>query len=242
MHALRNITLWAVLATLAALGLSSAVAFAHERRDIAGGAYQAVVGFIVEPPYEGQKNGVDFRITRKADNTPLTGAEATLKVEVTYVPSNVSKTFDLRTIFGDPGHYTADLIPTQPGYYRMRFFGTISDGGKSYQVDETFNSRAGGGNFNDVQSSADLQFPDKLPTVRELESATRGALSAAQGVQGDADDAMDMAHTSKAAADDAKSNVGSATTLAIAGIVLGLMGTAAGVSGIVMGRRKPAAQ
>ncbi|MBI4339612.1 MAG: hypothetical protein HY680_06620 [Chloroflexi bacterium] len=208
------------LTLLLALPVVTTVAYAHERRDVAGD-YQFVVGFIVEPPYEGQKNGVDLRVTRKAGNTPVTGTEATLKVEVTHVPTGVSRVFNLRTIFNDPGHYTADLIPTAPGHYRMRFFGAVE--GKP--VDETFNSRAGGGNFNDVQSSADLQFPEKLPEARELSAATRGALDTAQEAQ--------------ASVQDAAGEASAARTLAIAGIALGAVGVVLGVGQAVLGRRNP---
>ena len=53
------------------------------------------------------------------------GLQDTLQVEVTHMPSSVSKVMNLRTVFNDPGHYAADLIPTSPGHYRFRFFGTI---------------------------------------------------------------------------------------------------------------------
>lgn len=247
MHNLRKTTFLVALAALLTLVLSTAIASAHERRDVASGAYQLVAGFMVEPPYEGQKNGVDFRITRKADNTPLTGAEATLKVDISYVNADKSvvttKTFDLRTIFNDPGHYTVDLIPTQPGWYRMRFYGALKDGANTLPIDETFNSKSGGGGFNDVQSGSDLNFPDSLPTTREIVAATRGAQStadAAQKAASDArtaaDDSMTMAHSAQASADSAKGSGGN--TLAIIAIVLGVVGAAAGVGGVALGLRK----
>ena len=54
---------------------------------------------------------------------PVIGLQDTLQVEVTYVPSEASRTMSLRTVYDDPGHYVADLIPTSPGHYRFRFFG-----------------------------------------------------------------------------------------------------------------------
>ncbi|MBI4312747.1 MAG: hypothetical protein HY681_13345 [Chloroflexi bacterium] len=223
-----------VVLTLALAALATGVAFAHERRDVIGGKYQFVVGFIVEPPYEGQKNGVDLRIMRKADNSAVTGAETTLKVEITHVPSAVSKTMDLRAIFGDNGHYTADLIPTATGHYRMRFFGTV----EGNAVEETFNSRTGGGNFNDVQSSVDLQFPAKLPEARELDAAARGALNAAQGVGGTAAEAKSAAESAKAEALDARSKASTAINLAATGIALALAGAVIGVAGLTTARKK----
>ena len=81
----------------------------------------------MEPAYEGQKNGVSLRVTKRDSITePVEGLEDTLQVEVTHLPSDTSREMPLRTIFGDPGHYTADLIPTAPGHYRFRFFGTCA--------------------------------------------------------------------------------------------------------------------
>ena len=198
---------------LLVLVIAGSEAFGHERRDVA--KYQFVVGFIVEPPIEGQKNGVELRVTNNATGQalPVEGVEKTLKVEVTHVPSGVSKTFDLRTIFRDPGHYTTDLILTAPGYYRFRFFGTI----EGTQVNETFNSRSGGGGFNDVESSAGLQFPQQLPEVRELASAVKGA---------------------EASATKAQDTAGSSRNLAVAGIVLGALGIASGIGFSMAARRK----
>ena len=56
---------------------------------------------------------------------PVTGLEDTLEVEVTHVASAQSTVMALAPLFGRPGAYTADFIPTQPGAYRFRFFGSI---------------------------------------------------------------------------------------------------------------------
>lgn len=85
-------------------------ASAHERRNVS--KFEFVVGSIVEPPIEGQKNGVDFRVTDTETKKPVEGVEKTIQVEITHVPSGVSRTFKLRTIFRDPGHYTNDIIFT----------------------------------------------------------------------------------------------------------------------------------
>ncbi|MFQ6026730.1 MAG: hypothetical protein ACE5Q6_04350 [Dehalococcoidia bacterium] len=142
---------------------------------------------------------------------PVEGLESALQVEVTHVPSQTSKVMELRTVFGEPGHYTADLIPTAPGQYTFRFFGTV-DG---EELDETFES--GPGRFNDVQVAADLQFPEAVPAVREIEGAVRGAQTSSQQAQDSAT---------------------SARTLGIIGIFLGVVGTLSGVGGVVVGLRK----
>ena len=214
--------LWFTVVVVITLSfLTSNPVSAHERRMI--DKYEVIVGFIVEPAFEGLKNGVDLRVQLPAESeaeepTPVEGLEETLQVEVTHVPSGESKTMNLRTIFRDPGHYTADLIPTAPGQYRFRFFGTI----EGLEVDETFES--GPGRFGDIQSSGDLQFPEKLPEIREIEGAVRGV--------------QDTASQAEDAAIQAQNSVASTNTLAIVGIVLGVIGTVSGVGAIVMGRRQ----
>ncbi len=195
-------------AILLALTLPITTALAHENRDV--GAYRLTVGFIVEPAFEGTKNGVDFRVA-KAGN-PVEDVEKTLKVDVTHVPSNTTKTMDLRTIFRDPGHYTNDFIPTAPGQYRFRFFGTI----EGVQINETFTSGTG---FSNMEPSADIQFPVRLIETRELQGATEGALSAAN----DADD-----------------KASSARTIGIVGIVIGASGLAVGGAALMSARKKKA--
>jgi len=186
------------------------IASAHERRQV--GEYNLVVGFFVEPAYEGQKNGVSLRVVRGEGDaaTPVEGLEATLQVEVTHVETAVSQTFPMRRIFNDPGHYTADLLPTAAGQYQFRFTGDI----EGTALDETFISGEG---FNSVESSAALQFPQALPEVRELQAAVTGAQNAAF----DADD--------KAA---------SARTVAMAGLATGVVGSAAGLFGVVLATRR----
>ena len=130
---------------------------------------------------------------------------------------------NLRAVLNEPGRYAADLIPTAPGVYEFRVFGS-ADG---TAIDETFISRGGGGGFDDVRSVADLQFPERLPEVREIESAVRGALSTSQQAQDSALQADDGAST--------------ANTVAIAAMVLGVLGIASGVAGLVAATRRRSA-
>lgn len=173
-------------------------ASAHENRKV--GKYQLTVGFITEPPIEGVKNGVDLRVTNTETNQPVEGVEKTVKVAIAYKATK--KTMEIRTLFRDPGHYTADLIPTAPGQYVFTFTGTI-DG---LPINEKFES--GPGRFNDVQSAVELQFPDTLPEVREL----AGVVPATQK-----------------AAMEAQSTATSIQTLALAGVVLGALGILVGI-------------
>jgi len=197
-----------ILTALAAA--TTAAALAHDDRE--AGDYKFVVGFFNEPAYEGGVNAASVRVTRVDDSaemphstgsmgsmgqtgqtgqmgemdmmshsmgSPVEGLEQTLQVEVTYVPTSTSKTMDLIAVYGDPGHYVAYLIPTAPGHYRFRLIGTI----EGDEIDETFESRAGGGNFDDVRAMTGLHFPEPQPSLRELESAVRGAQETAQQAQ-----------------------------------------------------------
>ena len=154
---------------------------------------------------------------------PVEGLEGSLQVEVTHLPSGVSRTFDLEAAWGEPGHYVAGLIPTASGVYEFRFFGTI----EGTAVDETFVSQGGGGDFNDIQSSGEIQFPVQLPEIREIESGARGALSTAQEAQG-------AAIAAQAAADEAQ---GGGSTLAIVALIIGIVGVVAGGGGLYIALR-----
>lgn len=162
-------------------------ALAHESRDV--GKYQFVVGFFVEPAYEGQKNGLDLRV--RVPGTPVTpvlGLEKTLQVEISFVGNDKKVTKPVRAVSAanSPGQYTADVLPTQAGQYRFRIFGTI----EGQQVNETFTS---GEKFSNVERGSDLTFPDDLPQVRSIEGAATDA-------QATADAAASAASTARALA------------------------------------------
>lgn len=79
------------------------------------------------------------------------GAEETLQLEVSF--GDQSKVLRLRAVYGEPGNYTADLIPTLPGDYSFRLTGTIN----GTEVDEVFSSADG--EFSTVEPIEDIQFP-----------------------------------------------------------------------------------
>ena len=327
----------ALLMTVFLFSITAGSVMGHEQREV--GKYNLVVGFIVEPAFEGIKNGLDFRITKTADPmeamdmgtnlmehgavfgspalapgesfafevthdledqtltyhshenhdligsisvsdsaeisgetdveihdammmpaeisvrpgtvitftnkasstqtatsgapseigheheaeevvVPVEGLEETIQFEITHVESGKSKVMPIRTIYRDPGHYTADLIPTAPGIYEFRLFGTI----EGTEINEIFISRGGGGGFGDVEGSLELQFPEVLPEVREIEGAVRGAQSAADGAIDQALSADDSASTAK--------------VIGIIGIILGAVGIASGAGGTMFAMRK----
>ena len=149
---------------------------------------------------------------------PVDGLEGSISVEVRHVASGETRVLDLEAVAGDPGHYIAGLVPTAPGVYEFRVFGDL----EGAQVDETFVSAGAGGGFDDVRTSAELQFPVVLPEVREIESGVRGALQTAQ-----------QAHDAALAAQNEQgSNV-----LAIIALVVGIIGAVLGTGGIYFGLR-----
>jgi len=154
----------------------SVTVFSHEGREV--GDYTLELGWRVEPAYTGLMNGPEITVTMHSDEeeheegeaTPeaegehsntgeeehseaagVTGLEDTLQIEVIFGPD--SRILNLRAVRGEPGHYTADLIPTLPGDYSFRVFGTI----EGTEVDEIFS--AADGQFSSVEPIEDIQFP-----------------------------------------------------------------------------------
>ena len=146
---------------------------------------------------------------------PVTGLEDTLEVEVTHVASAQSTVMALSPLFEHPGAYTADFIPTQPGAYRFRFFGSI----EGQPFDEVFES--GANTFDAIRARAGAQFPIMLPSVRELEGVVR---------------------TSQASADEALEAVAGVRAIGIVGMVIGTVGlvTAAGAIALSIRSRRRA--
>lgn len=158
-------------------------------------------------------NVVSGQAPVEASVVGVEGLQETLQVSVTHVETNVTQTMNLRTVFGEPGHYAADLVPTATGVYQFRVFGSV----EGNSIDEIFMSRGGGGDFDDIQPAATLQFPGVIPAARELESAIRGA---------------------QTSADEATDDASSAGTMGLIGIVLGALGAVAGGASLVVSLRK----
>lgn len=223
---------WLAAAVAAVLGLAVGTVAAHEGREV--GDYRVNVGWTVEPAYEGFPNGVEVRVIKvvesggddhhgdstaaaddhHGDSGAVQGLENTLQVEVVYVSSGASRVVTLSADTGEPGRYTADLIPSAPGVYEFRVFGAI----EGMLVNETFASEGGGGDFDDIQSPVALQFPEELPSAREMESAVRGAIS-----------------TAEEARDAAEEGPG---VLPILALVFGISGLVLGIVGLVVGLRR----
>jgi hypothetical protein len=152
-------------------------AFAHERRTIANGKYDVVVGWDVEPAFQGQKNGASVRISQAGSNpaVPVEGAEKTLKVQIRQ--GATTREFPLRAVFGQKGYYVADIVPTRDGDYQWTFVGSIGDD----QVKESFDSADH--KFNGVEPLTALQFPQALPDASQQATAVTAAQTDAQNAR-----------------------------------------------------------
>src|SRR5687767_9896145 len=105
------------------LALALAPALAHEQRDV--GPYEFTFGWRVEPAYAGVVNGPELFIRTLDGYTPVEGAEQSLSLQVEF--GGRTKTLLLSPVFADPGHHTADLLPTRPGDYTFHIIGTVAE-------------------------------------------------------------------------------------------------------------------
>lgn len=139
-----------IIAVLLVLFVS--IAMAHEGREV--GEYELHFGWRSEPALTGYPNGPEVFIHAHGtdEDAPFPAEiEVALQAEVTF--GSESKTVDLRPAFGETGHYIADLIPSMPGDYSFRVFGTIGE----TAVDEVFTSTDG--QFSSVEPASDVMFP-----------------------------------------------------------------------------------
>ena len=166
-------TICAAVGVLALMAPGSALA--HERRAIAGGKYDVVVGWDVEPAYVGMKNSASIRIMDAGTTNPVTGAEKGLKLAVRQGAS--TQTFPLRAMFGQNGYYVADIVPTRVGDYQWIFTGDINGAA----VNETFDTADG--KFNAVEPATGVQFPVQLGDPAQSAAAVQSAQADAQSAR-----------------------------------------------------------
>jgi hypothetical protein len=216
------------LAAVAVLIAPTCPAFAHgEARN---GDLVLTIGFSVEPAFAGQPNAVQLIVEHGGE--PVTDLRSgDVQVEVTYgdetsEPMDLSPAFFFegsQLVFGEPGDYHADFVPSQPGKYTFHFTGTI-DG---EEVDEEMTS--GPETFSAVEDVAAASIPEvTAPTNDELatridEESTRAA------------DGVAAAEAAVASAEDAAS---SARTLGMVGVVLGAIGIVIAIAALMATKRR----
>ncbi len=209
----------AAAATLATLPLAPP-ATAHEGRGV--GDLEMVVGFGTEPAYAGYPNSVQL-ILGHHDGGPVTDLRSgDLGVEVKF--GDATKEMELEPFFevgefGEPGDYRAWFVPTRPGAYTFTFSGKV-DG---QRVDESFTSAPD--TFSEVASPAAVEFPVQDPSNGELAERIDREVPRLTG---------EIAAARQAVEDD----VGTATTVAVVGIVVGGIGLILGAAAIAMARKR----
>src|ERR671919_1283486 len=193
--------------------LFAPAASAHETRQV--GEYEFVVGWWTEPPFANQPNGPEVTISRKGKPV-VEGVELT--ADLTFGEETV--TYQLEPafvvgVFGEPGNYNADLVPTRPGTYAFRIYGTV----EGTEVDEVFTS--GPETFNDIQDPAATAFPAADPNNAQL----------SERIQTEADRVA-------ALESETEKDATSARTLGLIGIIVGAVGLVAAVTVGAMAVRK----
>lgn len=151
----------AVLAVAGAMTLlillPAAPAAAHEGREV--GDIHMLVGFGNEPAMAYEPNWASLTLTDHDTEQPILNG-VNLEVEITY--GEESTTMAVEPAFGDTGEYRAVFVPSRPGDYSFRFFGTV----REQEIDETFTS--GPDTFSPANDPAEISFPAQDPTVAEV--------------------------------------------------------------------------
>lgn len=160
-----------IVVLLIAASAIASPALAHEHRDV--GRWSTDVGWVEEPAFVGLKNGVHFGITALGgghdhadegdEGIPVTNAKLT--VAVIFGDRDGTPRTDpipLVPVVGEPGVYRTSLIPTRVGTYTFHVVGTVG----SRKFDQYYTS--GEKTFASVESSTDLEFPERDPSRQEL--------------------------------------------------------------------------
>lgn len=145
---MRRLSLAALVLALAAAALAAPAA-AHQTKIVGpAGEYTISFGFVTEPIYTNERNGLDIIVRRAEDRSPVSHLEGTMMAEIFSPDGSVSRVLPLRAVFGQEGRYTADIVLTEPGVYTVRLWGYILD----VEFDELFHT-------HEVSDIAALAFP-----------------------------------------------------------------------------------
>jgi len=182
----RVVALVAVLSILILVGASPALA--HEARKV--GRWNFDVGWETEPTYAGFPNAVHLGLN-DANDKPFLVLGDTLKVDVTSGGKTTMYAFEpaFEGDEGQPGVYLAGLIPTRPGSYAFRIYGTI----KGDKIDQSFT--CGEQTFDCVKDPSEVEFPAQDPSNADLARAMAKASDRVSAQAKDANDAAKLAKT-----------------------------------------------
>ena len=207
--------------------LKASPALAHESREV--GPFTMTVGFGIEPAYAGIPNSAQLSLSRGDEPVVELGGE--LQVEIAFgeetLALDMSPSF-VPGVFGEPGTYEADFVPTRPGEYVFHFTGTI----QGEDIDEVFTS--GEDTFGPMEDPGELAFPVRDPSLGELaERIDREIPRIAGAVE-------DRAAALEAENEELRDDAASARTLALAGLFVGAVGLLLAIVALSRGRRRPA--
>lgn len=125
----------ATLVVAALVAVLSGPTVAHETKAVGDeGEFLISFGFVVEPIYTNERNGLDIIIRRADDRSPVSHLEQTIVAEIISPDGTSRRQLPLRAVWGEEGRYTADVVLTEPGFYQVRLRGFIFD----VELDETF--------------------------------------------------------------------------------------------------------
>jgi len=211
----------ALIVTSLVVAVTAAPAFAHTSKTV--GAYKLTVGWQHEPTYTGVQNGVQLFV-HDASGTPLDDLGPNgLKVNVVYngktsAPLTMNGSFDPDSGLGMHGEWDAAITPTEPGDYTFHFTGDIN----GQKIDESFTS--GPQTFDTVKDPSPIEFPTQEQTPSQLSAAL--------------DRLGPRLDTATSKAKSASDSSGTATTLAVVALVVGVL---LGGAGLLTGLRRKAA-
>ena len=123
--------------------LNCQLVLAHE--SITVGNYTLEIGWLSEPPIEGQQNAIVVNVST-SDKQPVEDVSS-LTVTVSYGGHN--KTLTLQPLGEDtPGQFVAPILPTVPGEYTVLLGGALEDTAVDAQT-----------HVEEVQPATTLAFP-----------------------------------------------------------------------------------
>ncbi|MEX0753784.1 MAG: hypothetical protein WD206_00605 [Actinomycetota bacterium] len=203
---------------LTVLGALTGPASAHG--SASSGEHEFTIGFGTEPAYQGFPNSAQVIITHH-DGEPVTKLEGELQVEVTYGDESTTIPLEpnfLPGVYGEEGDYRAWFVPSRAGQYTFRIFGELA--GK--RVNEELTS--GPKTFSDVLDTGAESFPVQDPTTGELAERLDREVPRLN---------QEIVASSTSTSDE----VSSARTLAIVGIVVGVLGLIVGGIALAASRK-----
>jgi hypothetical protein len=214
--ALAVVVVASLLPALSTLSLSPA--YAHS--EIEQGDVTIVAGWAVEPPLQGQTNGIFLEVTQGGE--PATNAFE--DAEVTIRKGGVSKVLEL-TPGEEAGTYTADIIPTQLGQYSVEINGNVAgeDFDAAIEIEDVGDSRG----LNFPESGGNSGIPEDF--VEQMRGVITDLTTQVEEAKGSSQQASDAATSAAESATEVRASADRAYLVGMVGIGVGVAGIAIAV-------------